>query len=79
MHIEEKSKDIVKRVGELGVHLKKYQEYHNKLGNSLYTVFNHYTDSSKEFKKVDKDIVRITNETVGIEPTLLEKPTFEEE
>lgn len=79
MHIEETSKDIVKRVGELGVHLKKYEEYHNKLGNSLSTVFNHYTDSSKELKKVDKDIVRITGDTTNIDPMLLDKPNFDEE
>ncbi len=79
MQIEESAKDIVKRVGELGKHLKSYEEYHNKLGNTLGTVFNHYTSASKELKKVDKDVFRITGEASGIEPTLLDKPTFEEE
>jgi DNA recombination protein RmuC len=73
MQIEEKAKDIIKRVEELGVHLKKYEEYHSKLGSSLNTVVNHYTNGSKEFKKVDKDILRITGETVGIETVLVEK------
>jgi DNA recombination protein RmuC len=78
MQIEETAKDIIKRVGELGEHLKKYETYHAKLGNSLETVVNHFNASSKEFKKVDKDVMRITGETVGIEVELLEKPETEE-
>ena len=77
MQIEEKAKDIVKRVEELGNHLKKYEDYHNRLGGSLETVINHYNNGSKEFKKVDKDIMRITGETIGIETTFLEKPEEE--
>jgi DNA recombination protein RmuC len=78
MQIEETAKDIIKRVGELGEHLKKYETYHAKLGNSLETVVNHFNASSKEFKKVDKDVMRITGDSVGIETTFLEKPEEEE-
>ena len=78
MQIEEKAVDIIKRVGELGTHLKKYEDYHNKLGNSLETVVNHFNASSKEFKKVDKDVIRITGNAVGIETPFLEKPEVEE-
>ena len=67
LQIEETAKDIIKRVDELGNHLKKYEEYHLKLGNSLSTVVNHYNNSGKELKKVDKDILRITGEAPGIE------------
>lgn len=73
MKIEESAKDIVKRVGELTKHLKAYEEYHNKLGNSIGTVINHYQSSQKEFKKVDKDIMRITGESIDLDPILLEK------
>jgi DNA recombination protein RmuC len=73
MQIEESAKDIVKRVGELTKHLKSYEEYHNKLGNSIGTVINHYQASQKEFKKVDKDIMKITGESMELEPMLLEK------
>lgn len=73
LDIEEKTKDIVKRVGELSKHWKAYEEYHNKLGTSLATVTNHYNNSTKEFKKVDKDVIRITGESAGIEPTLIEQ------
>lgn len=79
MQIEESAKDIVKRVGELGKHLKAYEEYHNKLGNTLSTATNHYNNASKELKKVDKDVTRITGDVVGIDPPLLDKPTFEED
>jgi len=74
LQIEETAKDIVKRVGELGKHLLVYEEYHNKLGNSLRTVTNQYNFSSKEFKKIDKDVMRITGAEAGLEPVLLEKP-----
>lgn len=72
MQIEESAKDIIKRVEELGKHMKSYEEYHNKLGSSLQTVANHYNNAGKEFKKIDKDVVRISGESTGIEPILIE-------
>jgi DNA recombination protein RmuC len=77
MQIEETAKDIVQRVGELGKHLKAYEEYHNKLGNNLATVVNQYVSSSKELKKVDKDVMRITGSSIGLDPMLVEKPEIE--
>jgi len=74
MQIEETAKDIIKRVGELSEHLKKYEMYHGKLGNSLETVVNHFNASSKEFKKVDKDVVRITGVSQGFDVPILDKP-----
>ncbi len=79
LQIEETAKDIIKRVSELGTHLKKYEDYHGKLGVSLSTVINHYNNSGKELKKVDKDVLRITGETPGIEVEMLEKPEGENE
>lgn len=72
LDIEEKTKDIIKRVGELSKHWKAYEEYHNKLGTTLSTVTNHYNNATKEFKKVDKDVVRITGESAEIEPVLID-------
>lgn len=74
MVIEETAKDIIRHVGQLGTHLKKYEDYHNKLGASLSTVVNHYNNSGKELKKVDKDILRITGETPGVDVPMIEKP-----
>lgn len=76
--IEESAKHIEKRVGELGKHLEAYEEYMKKLGVTLGTSVNHYNTAYKELKKVDKDVFRISGEEIGIEPTLLDKPTFEE-
>jgi DNA recombination protein RmuC len=78
MQIEETAKDIVKRVDELGKHLKSYEDYHSKLGNSLSTAVNHFNNSNKEFRKLDKDVMRITGNTTGIEALVLEKPESEE-
>jgi len=78
MHIEEKVHDVIRRVGELGKHLKGYEDYHGKLGNALGTVINHYNASGKEFKKIDKDVLRIAGETIGIEMAVLEGPDREE-
>lgn len=72
LQIEESAKEIRKRVEELGRHLGTYEEYHNKLGTTLKTVVNHYNTASKELKKVDKDVMRITNSTEAtLEPLLL--------
>lgn len=78
LQIEETAKDIIQRVGELGKHLKNYEEYHNKLGNNLATVVNQYVFSSKELKKVDKDVLRITGTAAGLEPAMIEKPDLSE-
>ncbi len=78
MQIEETAKDIVKRVEELGRHLSAYGEYHEKLGNSLATVVSHFNSSSKEFKKLDKDVMRIAHVSPGLESLILDKPDREE-
>ena len=78
LQIEETAKDIVKRVGELGKHLKSFEEYHSKLGNALGTAINHYNNSGKEFKKLDKDVMRITSESPELETLILDKPNMEE-
>lgn len=78
MQIEESAKDIVKRVGELKTHLKTYEETHQKLGNAINTVVNHFSKSNQEFKKIDKDVLRITGESMGVETISIEKVTDDE-
>jgi len=78
LQIEETAKDIVKRVGELGKHIKTYEEFHNKIGTSMETVYSHYNKSSAELKKIDKDVMRITDVAPGIEALVLDKPEREE-
>lgn len=76
--IEESAKDIIKRVDELGKHLKAYEDYMGKLGNALGTTVNHYNSAYKEMGKLDKDVTRITGSAPGLEPMALEKPNIEE-
>ena len=77
LKIEEQAKDIQVRVGKLGQHIAKYDEYMKKLGNSLGTTVNHYNNAYKEFGKVDKDVVKIANSDSSVDPLLLDKPNLE--
>lgn len=77
MQIEERASEIQKRVGELGKHLTAYADYHDKLGKNLSTVVNQYNSSSKEFRKIDKDVMKISGETIGAEILEIEKPKEE--
>lgn len=77
LHIEERANEIVSKVGELSKHLKVYEDYHAKLGSSLGVAVNHYNASSKEFKKVDKDVVKITGTPMEVELVALDKPNME--
>jgi DNA recombination protein RmuC len=78
LQIEESAKEIIKKVEDLGKHLKSYDEYHNKLGNALGTVVNHYNSSNKELKKIDKDVLRIAGASPEIALLEVEKPKIEE-
>ncbi|HEY5588789.1 MAG TPA: DNA recombination protein RmuC [Candidatus Paceibacterota bacterium] len=74
MQIEESAKDIVKRVGELGNHLRTFEDLHQKLGNALTTTVNHFNKSNHEFRKIDKDVMRITGDALSVEILTIEKP-----
>jgi len=80
MKVEESIQEIQINIEKLGNHLKAYLTYHEKLGNSLSTVVNHYNVSNKEFKKIDKDITKLTSNraSIGIETESLEKPLIED-
>jgi DNA recombination protein RmuC len=78
LKIEESAKEIRKNVEDLQKHLKSYQEFHGKIGISLGTVVNQFNLSSKEFKKIDKDVMRITDTALEIEAIpVLDKPEIE--
>ena len=78
LQIEESAKEIIKKVEDLGKHLKSYDEYHNKLGNALGTVVNHYNSSNKELKKIDKDVLKIAGASPELSLLEVEKPKVEE-
>lgn len=64
LKIENQAQEIKKQIWNLGRHLSVYEEYFSKLWNTLNTCTNHYDNASKEFKKIDKDIFKITWEKV---------------
>lgn len=78
MQIEESAKEIKKRVEELGKHLASYETYMKKLGNNLGTTVNMYNNAYKEFKKVDKDVLRITGEAIDVEPLSIDSPEVDD-
>lgn len=78
LQIEETAKEIQVRVGQLGAHIASYDQYMQKLGNSLGTTVNHYNAAHKELKKIDKDVIKIADTSPSIEPLVLDKPQTDE-
>ncbi|MEK7509332.1 MAG: DNA recombination protein RmuC [Patescibacteria group bacterium] len=76
--IEETAKDIAKNVENLSRHLKAYEDYYRKVGTALSTTVNHYNAGSKELGKIDKDVLRITGDSAGLDVALIDKPSSEE-
>ncbi|HYF96937.1 MAG TPA: DNA recombination protein RmuC [Patescibacteria group bacterium] len=74
LQIEETAKEIQIRVGQLGTHIASYDQYMQKLGNSLGTTVNHYNTAHKELKKIDKDVVKIADTSPSVEPLVLDRP-----
>lgn len=65
LQIEESVKDIQKQAEALMRHIKAYEDHHNRIGKHLETTAKAYSASTKELKKIDKDIFRITAGEAG--------------
>ena len=67
---------IKKNLYNLTHHLKAYEDCIQRLGKNLGTVVNQYNEASSEFKKIDKDVVKISSGEmeIGFEPQLIDKP-----
>lgn len=78
LQIEEQAKEIQKRVGQLGRHLGTYETFMQKLGNSLGTTVGHYNNAHKELGKIDKDILKISDQNANIEPLALDRPAVDD-
>ena len=76
--VEENFKEIQKNIDALGKHLKAYEDFHRKVGSTLSTTVNHWNAGSKELGKIDKDILRITGESAGLEVMAIDKPVGED-
>ena len=78
MQIEESAKEIKINVEKLGKHIIVYDDYIKKLGNSLGTTVNHFNSAYREFKKIDKDVIKIAGGESKIEAMLIDKPNIED-
>ncbi len=78
LQIEESTKAIRANVEKLSRHILSYEDFMKKIGMSLSTTVNHYNSAYKEFKKIDKDVMRITDGQSEMEPMVLDKPKLEE-
>lgn len=78
LQIEERAKDIQKRVADLGKHIAAHETYMQKLGNTLGTTVGHFNAAHKSLAAMDKDVVKIAETTPGVEPLALDKPTIED-
>lgn len=74
LQIEQSAQQIRERVEQLQKHLISYDDFMRRLGNNLGTTVNMYNSAYSEFKKVDKDVTRITEQESGIEPLEIDKP-----
>ena len=77
MKVQEAAKDIIKNVSELSRHLKNYEESHNGLGKSLSAAVGHFEKSGKAFRAIDKDVVKITDESMQLQLEAAERPLLE--
>lgn len=77
MQIEESALAIRANVEKLGQHIGVYQNYMQKLGASMTTSVNHFNTAMKEFKKVDKDVMKITGSEAKVELMAIDKPTLD--
>jgi len=75
--MEESIKDVMKNVEQLGKHLNSYDTYMQKMGTNLGTTVNMYNQAYHEFKKIDKDVIKLTDGKAGgkVDPMALEKPS----
>jgi len=78
LQIEEKAKELRISVEKMLKHFESYGEYHNKLGNTLSTVVNHYNASGKAFGQLQKDVKSIAGVTFEHEGRLIDRPSIEQ-
>lgn len=78
LQIESQSKDIQKRVAELGKHITAHETYVRKLGNTLSTTVSHYNNAYKSLQRIDKDVVKIADTSPSVQALLIDKPSVDD-
>lgn len=78
LRMEEGVKEVLKNIEILGHHVGAYEEYMQKLGKQLGTTVSTYNTASREFKKIDKDVYKLTEGKVGgqVEMLVLEEKSY---
>ncbi len=79
IEIHKDTEKIRKNIEQLSKHLIAHNGYMQKLGNSLGTTVGHFNTTYKELGKIDKDVVKIADTAVAVEPMLLDRPTLDED
>ncbi len=74
MQIEEQAKEIIAKIEKLQKHMGSYDEFMKKLGVSMSATVNHYNNAYVEFRKIDKDVTKITDTESRIEVLKIERP-----
>jgi DNA recombination protein RmuC len=77
LEIHRDTEKIRKNIEQLSRHLVAHNAYMQKLGMSLGTTVGHFNTTYKELGKIDKDIVKITDKELEVEPMLLDRPTLD--
>ncbi len=78
LKIQKDTDKIRKNIELLSKHLVAHNGYMQKLGNSLGTTVGHFNSTYKELGKIDKDIVKITDNEASVEPKLLDRPSLDD-
>lgn len=74
LKIEEQAMEIKSNVEKLQKHLSSFEANMAKLGKNLGTSVGAYNDARNEYKKIDKDIFKITGEVMEMTSEDIEKP-----
>ncbi|MFS8131483.1 MAG: DNA recombination protein RmuC [Candidatus Dojkabacteria bacterium] len=77
LKIEEKALEIKENVEKLQKHIGAFDQNFAKLGKNLGTVVGAYNDARGEYKKIDKDLFKITDNAISITSDDTEKPSFD--
>ena len=72
--LEKSTQQMIKKLQGLDKHLRVWDGFMKKLGSHLGTTVNSYNTAYKELGKIDKDIMKISGDSMGIQVKQLEKP-----
>ena len=79
IEIQKDTDKIRKNIEQLSKHLLAHNGYMQKLGTSLGTTVGHFNTTYKELGKIDQDVVKIADTSAVVEPSLLDRPTLEDD